>query len=253
MVAVSPAPAYSELGAHRFYLGMAGACALVAFAGFAPTYWMPMWSGTLRVPHIAHVHALFFFTWTLFLTLQAALVATGRTAKHRELGMFGIALATAMVFSGVLLAIHSLTGGIAHGYGEQARAFSIVPLSGIAFFAVVFAFAVANVKRPAVHKRAILLATISLLQAAIARWFMVLLAPPGAAGPPPVQFTIAPGLVSDLLIVAAVVHDWRTRGRPHPVYVIGGTCLLALQVLRVPACHTAAGLAIADWFAALAT
>jgi len=31
-----------------------------------------------------------------------------------------------------------------------------------------------------------------------------------------------------------IVRDWRTRGRPHPVYVIGGTLLLALKLLNLP-------------------
>jgi hypothetical protein len=29
-----------------------------------------------------------------------------------------------------------------------------------------------------------------------------------------------------------MVYDWRTRGRPHPVYLIGGAVLLAYQVTR---------------------
>ena len=50
-------------------------------------------------------------------------------------------------------------------------AFAIVPLSGILFFAVVFTLAIANTRRPETHKRLMLLAGISLLDAAVARWF----------------------------------------------------------------------------------
>jgi hypothetical protein len=79
-----------------------------------------------------------------------------------------------------------------------------------------------------------------MLQAAIGRWFLLLLAPASTAAqgsiakPPPVYFTIAPGLASDLLIVAAMVHDKRERGRVHPVYWIAGGCVLAVQLLRAP-------------------
>ncbi len=52
---------------------------------------------------------------------------------------------------------------------DQGIAFAIVPLSGIAFFAVVFALAVANVRNGEVHKRQMLLAGISILDAAVAR------------------------------------------------------------------------------------
>lgn len=49
-----------------------------------------------------------------------------------------------------------------------------------------------------------------------------------------------------------MVHDWRTRGRPHPVYVYGGAILLAQQVLTVLFASTAAWMVIARAFEALA-
>src|SRR6185369_3902292 len=101
---------------------------------------------------------------------------------------------------------------------DAGVAFAIVPLSGILFFAVVFSLAVANTRRPEMHKRLMLLAGISILDAAVARWFLTFLAPAGAVGPPPIEITIAPALVAYLLLVVAIVHDWRRQGRPHPVY-----------------------------------
>lgn len=242
-------PAYPVLTAHRFYVAMSALCVGVAFIGFAPTYWVPLWSGSLHIAPIVHVHGALFFGWTLFLLLQTSFVALGRTAWHRELGMAGIALASAMVCMGVLVAIHSLQSGIAAGFGDRARAFSIVPLSAMVVFAGIVTYAIANVRRSEVHKRAMLVATVSLLEAAVSRWFLVLLAPPGAIGPPTVSFTVTPGLVSNLLIVAAMLYDWRTRERPHVVYVVGLSTLLAVQTLRVPASGTATWLAIADWLA----
>lgn len=58
---------------------------------------------------------------------------------------------------------------------------------------------------------------------AIARVFPTLFTPPGAAasGPPPAFVAVSPCLVAILLIVIAMVYDWRTRGRPDEVYVYG--------------------------------
>jgi hypothetical protein len=72
------------------------------------------------------------------------------------------------------------------------------------------------------------------LDAAVARWFLTFLAPPGPLGPPPVPVTIPPAFVAYLLLVVAMVHDWRTRGRPHPVYVYGGIALIAVKLLNWP-------------------
>ena len=95
---------------------------------------------------------------------------------------------------------------------------------------------------------AMLLATVSLLQPAVARWFIYFLAAPDATGPVPVLLTVAPGIVSDLPLVFAMIHDRRDRRLPHPVYVIGTLTLVAMQVLRVPISTTPAWLTIADWF-----
>jgi cytochrome b561 len=126
----------------------------------------------------------------------------------------------------------------AMGQTDAGIAFSIVPWSGILFFAVVFAIGIAMVRRPEVHKRLMLLAGISILDAAVARWFLTFLAPPGPPGPPPVVVTIPPAFVAYLLLVVAMVHDWRTRGRPHAVYVIGGAVLIAVKLLNLPISET---------------
>jgi hypothetical protein len=126
------------------------------------------------------------------------------------------------------------------------------PFSSIVFFAIVFTIAVANVRQPELHKRLMLLATISILEAPVARWFLTFLAPPGPPGPPPVAVTIAPALVAYLLLVVAIVFDWRTRGRPHPVYLLGGGALLALKMLQLPFSATPIWHSMAGWILALA-
>jgi hypothetical protein len=81
-----------------------------------------------------------------------------------------------------------------------------------------------------------LVATISLMQPAIARWFIYFLAPPAVPPlpPGPLAVTILPGLISDILIIAAIIYDWRSRGRPHAVYFWGGAALVFVQVIRLP-------------------
>jgi peptidoglycan/LPS O-acetylase OafA/YrhL len=139
-----------------------------------------------------------------------------------------------MTIFGVLVSINLMKTAAAMGLKDEGIAFAIVPLSGILFFAVVFTLSIAVVRQPEPHKRLMLLAAISLLDAAVARWFLTFLAPPGPPGPPPVAVTLLPALVAYLLLVAALVFDWRTRGRPHPVYLFGGAALIAVKVLNLP-------------------
>lgn len=240
-----------------FYVWMAWACAFIAFASFAPTYWAPVVRGSFDGPTILHWHGLLFSAWTLLFIGQTTLAANGRISNHRALGVVGCVLALAMLVAGFGASINSIQTGIRLGFEAKSRAFSIVSLSIVSFFVVLVAVAVAYVKRPEIHKRLMLVATISILPPAFGRLILLVIAPPGAgrpfeAEPPPVPLSLAPNFLADLLLVVAIVHDWRTRGRPHPAYLIAGACLLVIQIGRVPLAGSAGWRAVTDWLLAFA-
>lgn len=235
-----------------FYLYMAVSCVAVAFLGFAPTYWLPLAEGKFTAHPIVHIHGLVFFAWTLFFVYQAWLAASGRLARHRSVGLIGISFATAMTILGALVAINQMKSAAALGLAEAGEAFAIVPLSSILFFAVVVAFAIGNVRRPEWHKRLMLVATISILDAAVARWFLVLLSPPGAVGPPSVGVDVPPALLTCVLLIVAIVRDWRVGGRPHPAYLVGLGALVAMKLIQIPLSATPLWHAVAGGVLALA-
>ena len=235
-----------------FYVWIAGIFVLIAFGGFIPTYWAKLATGSFSGAPILHLHGAIFFTWTLFFFVQTALVASGRTIDHRSWGLAGISLATAMVFTVVLAALNSIRVADTIGMADEARRFAYVSLSAAVLFSSFVGAAIVWVKRPEIHKRLMLMAMIPLMQAAFARVSAEMFAPADARGPPPVFVSVPPGLAMDLLLVAAMVYDWRTRGRPHPVYWIGGALLLADQTLAVPLSATPTWMAIARWVQSLA-
>jgi hypothetical protein len=96
------------------------------------------------------------------------------------------------------------------------------------------------------------LVMVGCMHPAIARVVLTLFAPPGAHAPPPVFVAVPPGLIADLLIVVAIIYDWRKRGRPHHVYVYGGLTLLADQLLTVPVSATDTWMTIARFLEGLA-
>lgn len=241
-----------RISARRFYVAAAVACLAIAFLGFVPTFWLPLAAGSFRAPFLVYLHGLLFFAWTVLFLAQTSFVATGNVARHRELGLAGIAVAAVMLCVGVLMTIHSLRSSIALGFADAAKAFAIVPFSAIVLFAALVAIAIAARRNTELHKRLMLVATASLLQPAIGRWFLLFLKPPGAMGPPPIAVTIVPGLLADLIIVAGMVYDRRTRGSVHRAYWIGGGVLLAVQLLRLPLGHSSGWSAIADWMASAA-
>lgn len=228
---------------NTFHLAMAVTCLAIALLGFAPTYWRGLVSGTFRGGPLIHLHALAFYGWMILFTVQAALVAQGRTNRHRAIGLFGIALATILVISGMAV---SISGGVRAedaGFGRAARAFMIVSWSSMALFGALVWLAIANVTQPDRHRRLMLAATISMLGAPIARWFLVLFAPEtlqsGAIfAPPPVFVSVPPAMLGNLLFVAMLLHDRRTLGRFHLITVKAALVVTAVSLVIVPIAAT---------------
>jgi hypothetical protein len=236
-----------------FYVWMAGGFLLVAFGGFIPTYWAKVATGTFHAEPIIHIHGALLFSWTCFYFVQTALVASGRTLKHRAWGLAGISLFTAMMCSILVGQEAVLARNAALGYGDAALRFSAVTLMAWPLMAVFFTLAIVKIRQPEAHKRLMTLLMVGIMTPALARLFLTFFAPPGVVGPPPPFAATPPGLVADLFLVVAMIRDWRMLGRPHPVYIYGGIALLAIQLLAAPLAATATWMHIARAFAALAS
>jgi hypothetical protein len=236
----------------KFYVWMAGVFLLVAFGGFTPTYWAKIASGSFHAEPIIHIHGILLFSWTGFYFLQTWLVAAGRTLDHRAWGLAGISLFTAMMLSILVGQEAVLHRNELLGFGDGARRFAAVTLTSWPLMAVFFTLAIVNIRKPEAHKRLMTLLMIGMMTPALARVFLTLFAPAGAVGPPPPFVALPPSLVADLLLIVAMLRDWRIMGRPHPVYVYGGMALVAQQLLTVPVAGTAAWMDIAKAFQKLA-
>jgi hypothetical protein len=223
----------------RFFTGMSLALLASVLLGFSRSFFLrplfPDWPSPSEA--IFYVHGAAFSAWILLLVTQASLVARGRTALHRTIGPFGAVLALAMVVLGTLGALIA---------ARRATGFVQIPIPPLQFLAIPFfdmilfgAFvwlAVARRRDAQAHKRWMLLATINLVTAAIARW-------PGVNSAGPLAFF---GL-TDLFIVALAVWDFRTRGRLHPVTLWGGLLTIASQPLRLVVSGTQGWLEFARW------
>lgn len=240
----------------KFYVTMAAIFAAIAFGGFFGTYWLQVARGTFTGSPMMHLHGLLFSLWTLFFLSQALLVANRQLKTHRAWGLFGVSLATAMLFTGMAVAIQGLQFRLEAGYGDAARAFTIVPVSGVLMFAGFVTAAILNLRRPEWHKRFMLVGTTAVLQAAIARFFFLAAtgggpgARPGLGPPQPIEGTMLAGVLVLLLVVAAMVHDRRSHGRVHPAYWWGFGVIVTVQLLRPVVGYTEAWYRVADFLVA---
>jgi hypothetical protein len=231
-------------GSKFFYFQMALVCMAVAFLGFLPSYWTPMATGILHKAPISHIHGIVFFCWSLYFVFQSWLGATGQIARHRAVGLIGVSLATAMLIFGVMVSIQVMRETAAAGLADLGAEIADVALSNILLFAVLIIFALVNTRRPEWHKRLMLMAAISILGAPIARWLMVYL-----HMPPPAS--LSDWLVC-LLATVPMLHDWRSRGRPHNAYWIAFVAIVAVRLVRIPFGETQAWHETASWILGLA-
>ena len=237
----------------RTFLWLAIMALLIAVLGFTPTYWAQLPAGTTNASPLIHLHALAFTAWPLLLVSQAILIDRGKVRRHRTWGIVGVSLATIMLIVGIATAVVAMNARLANGEGDAARAFLIVPITGVSVFYLYFMAAAFNFTRPDWHKRFIIVATSSVLQAAMAR-FAFFAAHGMGPGMRPTSFPSAPAtapligsLLLDLMVVYGMVVDWRRDGRPHPAWLWGLAGLLVVQFARAPLSHTPAWLAFADW------
>jgi hypothetical protein len=117
--------------------------------------------------------------------------------------------------------------------------FLTIPLGDMLVFAILVGAAFYFRRRVDTHKRLMLLATITVLPAAVSRLPFAFIE---RATTPLMSFGL-----SDLFIVPLLIYDLVTRGRPHRATVLGGSFLVLSHALRLVIGNTHAWLAFATW------
>ncbi len=112
--------------------------------------------------------------------------------------------------------------------GDAALSFLTTPLFSMVAFAALVAAAIRLRRDPQTHKRLMLLATISILDAAVARL--------------PFEFLRSSTWnyipTTDVFLGAAILYDLVSRRTVHRAYIWGGLLLVIEQALRIPVGET---------------
>lgn len=227
----------SKLRERVFYTGMAVAILVTVFIGFSRTFFLRPYFQTQPLIRLLILHGILFSSWIALLIIQTSLVATKRIRTHMQLGIAGGVLAALMVVVGTLTAIVRAKGPSPIP-GVNSLTFLTIPLGDMLVFAILVGAAFYFRRRAEIHKRLMLLASIALLPAAIARFPIGFI----ETGGPLAFFGLA-----DLFIVPCLIFDLLTRGRPHRATVLGGALMVISHPLRLLIGSTNAWLAFATW------
>ena len=198
----------------RFYARSALMMLGMVLLSFPFTYFAPLVTGSRHFAPVYHIHGLVFFAWIGLYAWQTHLVANGKTARHRDFGLAGIALSSLMVPLGVILAIAAaqrrLGAGNANPY--DTTFYNIIDIIN---FSLLMIASIALVTRHIEwHRRFTFGAAICLVGPAISRWIFQ----PWFIRIPQISpiSDFAPNIIADLFLIALLIHDRRTRGHIHP-------------------------------------
>lgn len=153
------------------YFGIAvGAGATVAY-GFWPSYFGPLLAGGVERPWIVHLHAAVFGFWIALFVAQAWLASTGRRRAHRRLGRLGAAFGVVVLCAGVAVSLMAPALRVRAGQLplELASRVVLYNLTDVMSFAIFFVAAILARRRPELHMRLMLSATVALSGAAVGR------------------------------------------------------------------------------------
>ncbi len=221
----------------RFFGGMAVALTLTVLVGFGRTYYFnDLVAEPFALTPLLHLHGAAFSAWMLLLVAQTALIATHRVRLHMRLGLVGAVLAAAMVPLGMSVAVTRTASGLIADNGAPPLVFLAVPLIGMLVFGALVSAALYLRRYSGAHKRLMVLATLELATAGVARLpFVEDWGPPGFFG------------VTDLFIVALIAYDLIARKRVHAATIWGGLFLVLSQPIRLAVGGSASWTAFATW------
>ncbi|MEO7970975.1 MAG: hypothetical protein ABI698_06735 [bacterium] len=220
-----------------FYISMSIAAVITVFAGFAPTYYLRPYFNTAPLMPLLHLHGIVFTSWLALFLTQTTLVAAHRTDIHRRLGILGGVIAALMIVIGPTTAVIRASQGATPVPGVSPLSFLVIPLGDMFVFALLVSAGFYYRRRPDVHKRLMMLATISILAAAIARLPFAIM----QAGPP------AFFGITDVFVLACIIYDLITLKRVHRATALGALLIIASQPLRLMLGGTHVWLAFAGW------
>jgi hypothetical protein len=227
-----------------FYTGTGVYLAMLTLTGFARSFYLSHFFEqsplTPTIGPLLMVHGAVFTAWLALMVAQPALIASRRRTLHRKLGYAGAGIAVLMVIVGNLAGIAGMHGGF-KGFPDRFG-FYAVPFFAINAFAILVWLAVAWRDRPEAHKRLMVLASVVVVEAGVAR------IPLGSIQAfAPWSFFVG----GDLVIFAGIFYDVVSRGRIHAVWLWGGGAVIASQILKLVISQTAPWHAFAQWVAGL--
>ena len=204
----------------HFFVVMAVVLLIIGFAGFGRTFFLKSFFEAPELPWYLLLHGAVLTVWFGLLLVQSLLIAGGRTATHRRLGRVAVATGVFAILMTFFLILGADVSREARGVTAGVPIVMLVlgDLAQLAAFSILMIFGIACRRRPALHKRAMLLASIALMTPGVARL-------PRIPALTEAGSVLVPAVIISLLL-ANWVHDLVNDRRIHAATLCGTALIL---------------------------
>ncbi|HSM17026.1 MAG TPA: hypothetical protein VK845_08555 [Gemmatimonadales bacterium] len=204
------------LSGERYFLVMSALLLALAVAGFVPSLYLRQWlwpdvfngqrHGAALPPYL-YAHGIALTAWFVIALVQTSLVAVRRTPVHRQVGVFGVCIALAVVITSL-----STTAARDAPVLTEQPGRALPQLLTVSTFALCVAAGTLLRRKPALHKRLMLVASLSVVGPAISRLASNL----GAK-----NFSVISAATILTMLASLPVRDLLREGRVHRGTTIG--------------------------------
>lgn len=218
-----------RFGSRLFHAAFSGALLLVVLLGFGRSLYLRPLFDVPPLPPSVWVHGIVLTAWYLGAFMQASLVAARRVDIHRRLGWFVAGIGAAVIAIGTSVTLNFIGRRASLGANIEARLgfFSDIvwgDLAAIVAFILFFVLAIALRKRSEIHKRLMILASLSILEPALYRiWGWQIFGG--------VDRNWASLGVLFVAVLVLALHDIRSHRRVFAVTLWGGVLLLGSRMI----------------------
>ena len=201
---------------------------LITVISLVPQYLATLLSAPSEMSVELAVHGAAFLAWYILFTLQCGLVSVGQVSTHRKLGYLSIPFAAFLIVSGAAMLIGTMKS-FQPDWTDQhllsRTSFVWAIFHTLLSFGTFYILAIVLRQRSSLHKRLMILASLSMMAASITRFAYLPIIP--------IDGTAFSLLSTYLLLAIPLVIDRRERGRIHPVLIYGTGIYVATQLLAM--------------------
>ena len=209
-----------------FFTAIALLGIIAILVGFLKTFIIPIISGTKTWPMGIYAHTFFVFGWVLIFLTQSLLIQNRNYKTHIFIGRWGAFIALGAAISIIPAALYQVERELKEGLGQTAISPIVGSLASATMFLSLVMLAIVYRKKPPIHKRLMLLATILLIWPAWFRWRHYF----PSVERPDIWFA---AVLADSLIIVAFIWDWLANKRIHPALLFGGLFIIAENVIEI--------------------